>query len=110
MTPLVSVSELLLLHTGDLNNSAVMSLGQYTVTITGFDLGNDTAVTTVSIGSQDCPVTASTHTAVECTAPVGTGANQQLAVVVASQTSNTLFFSYALPTVTRVSALALQNE
>jgi large repetitive protein len=71
--------------------------GGIDLTLSGNNFGASGA--TVSVGGNDCPVTAQTHTSVTCTLPAGSGKNQQVVLTVGGQSSNGVLFDYDAPAI-----------
>jgi hypothetical protein len=81
--------------------------GGFTVTLTGTNMGALPAQASVSMnllsGVTPCPVTAATHTTVECTMPSGVGVNRPMTVTVGGQTSPQFLVSFQPPKITGIS-------
>jgi hypothetical protein len=80
--------------------SSAVSAGNIPITLSGANFGQSASVT---IGGAACTVTSQTSSQFVCTLPAGSGINQAVILTVASQTSNTVLFSYSAPALTSIS-------
>jgi IPT/TIG domain-containing protein len=79
------------------------------ILITGSNFGNNSGVISITVDGQPCTsIEISTnHQQITCTAPIGTGTNNQLIMIVDTLTSNTISFSRSLPTISAINTTTI---
>lgn len=86
-----------------LNPATGTTAGGVDLTLTGTSFGTSSAAVTVG-GNACAPIVSQSHTQVVCTLPAGHSTNNEVLLTVDALPSNTVFFSYAAPTVASISA------